>query len=136
MAVLRYLDDSGQLQIRTLDTEHFVIGRAASCQLVLADDMISREHLRIDLESEGRFRIRDLGSRNRTLVNGELTTETLLNSGDILRVGKYVFEYLDDTSGPEKGEEADQNVPPPHEGGGVMMQMVLTERFVVFQLSS
>ena len=102
MAVLRYLDDSGQLQVRTLDTEHFVIGRAATCQLVLGDEMISREHLRIDLESEGRFRIRDLGSRNRTHVNGELTSETLLNSGDIIRVGNYVFEYLDDTSGPER----------------------------------
>ncbi|GAF68333.1 unnamed protein product, partial [marine sediment metagenome] len=102
MAALRYLDASGQLQIRTLDTEHFVIGRASTCQLVIADDMISREHLRIDLESEGRFRIRDLGSRNRTHINGELTTETLLTSGDIIRVGDYVFEYLDDASTPER----------------------------------
>lgn len=102
MAALRYLDTSGQLQIRTLDTEHFVIGRASTCQLVIADDMISREHLRIDLESEGRFRIRDLGSRNRTHVNGELTTETLLTPGDIIRVGDYVFEYLDDASAPER----------------------------------
>ncbi len=102
MAVLRYLDESGQLQIRSLDTEHFVIGRASTCQLILADDMISREHLRIDLESGGRFRIRDLGSRNKAFINGELTTETLLTSGDIIRVGDYVFEYLDGESAPER----------------------------------
>jgi serine phosphatase RsbU (regulator of sigma subunit) len=102
MAALRYLDESGQLRIATLDSEHFVIGRAATCQLALADDMISREHLRIDLESEGRFRIRDLGSRNKTYINGELTTEKLLTSGDIIRVGDHVFEYLDDMSVPER----------------------------------
>jgi serine phosphatase RsbU (regulator of sigma subunit)/pSer/pThr/pTyr-binding forkhead associated (FHA) protein len=101
MAVLRYIDESGQLRVKTMDTEHFVIGRAPTCQLVLNDDMISREHVRIDLESAGRFRIRDLGSRNRTHVNGELTTDRLLTSGDIVRVGDHVFEYLDDESGAE-----------------------------------
>ena len=28
MAQLRYLDDAGQLQTKTLDVEHFVVGRA------------------------------------------------------------------------------------------------------------
>ncbi|MCH7808387.1 MAG: SpoIIE family protein phosphatase [Planctomycetes bacterium] len=102
MAILRYLDDAGRLQTRTMDAEHFVIGRADSCQLTFADDMISREHVRIDLEREGRFRIRDLGSRNKTYVNGELITETLLTSGDIIRVGDHVLEYLDDSTDSEK----------------------------------
>jgi len=116
MAFLRYLDESGQLQIKTIDTEHFAIGRAPTCQLILADDMISREHLRIDLESEGRFRIRDLGSRNKTYINGELTTDTLLTSGDIIRVGDHVFEYLDGESVPERVDlefvAADRTEPP------------------------
>jgi len=96
MAALRFLDDAGRIQTSVLDSEHFVIGRAPSCQLVLDSDMISREHLRLDLAGEGRFRIRDLGSRNKTFVNGEQINETLLNPGDIIRAGDRVLEFLDD----------------------------------------
>lgn len=73
-----------------------MIGRAATCQLVFDDDMTSREHVRIDLEGDSRFRIRDLGSRNKTFVNGELITETLLTAGDVIRVGDHVVEFIDD----------------------------------------
>jgi len=97
MAVLRYIDDAGQLQTKSVEAEAFLLGRATTCQLVLIDDTISREHLRIDREDGGRFRVRDLGSRNKTFVNGELITETLLNSGDIIRAGARVVEFLDDT---------------------------------------
>jgi len=96
MALLRYVDDSGQLQSKMLDSESFLIGRASSCQLVIESETISREHSRIDLEKDGRFRIRDLASRNRTYVNGELATETLLTGGDIIRVGDRVLEFIDD----------------------------------------
>ncbi len=96
MAFLRFIDDAGILQSRSLDTEQIVIGRAANCEIIFDTDTISREHARIDVESDGRFRVRDLGSRNRTLVNGELITETLLAPGDILRIGDRVIEYRDD----------------------------------------
>jgi phosphoserine phosphatase RsbU/P len=102
MALIRYVDDAGQLQTRTLDTEAFVIGRAASCQIVFDSDMISREHARIEIEKDGRFRLRDLGSRNRTYVNGELITETLLTGGDVVRTGDRVFEFLDDAVTPDR----------------------------------
>ncbi|MGB2986423.1 MAG: SpoIIE family protein phosphatase [Phycisphaerae bacterium] len=102
MAYLRYLDDSGQLQTKVLDSEHFLIGRASTCQLVVDSEMISREHVRIDLEGDGRFRIRDLGSRNKTYVNGELVNETLLTPGAIIRFGDQVVEFVDDAAAPEK----------------------------------
>ena len=101
MGALRYLDDAGRLQTKLLDSEHFLIGRAPTSQLILDSDMISREHLRIDLESNGRHRIRDLGSRNKTYVNGELITETLLTGGDIIRAGDRVLEFLDDSTKPD-----------------------------------
>lgn len=102
MAYLRFLDDTGQLQTQVLDSEHFVIGRAPTCQLSFDSDMISREHLRIDMEGDGRFRARDLGSRNRSYINGELVSETLLTPGAVLRVGDRVLEFVDDSSSPEK----------------------------------
>ncbi len=102
MAQLRFLDDAGLLQIKSLDKPQFLIGRGQHCQVVLDDDMISREHVRINVESDGRFRISDLGSRNKTHVNGELITETLLTPGDIIRVGEHVLEFLDDSAAPDK----------------------------------
>jgi hypothetical protein len=102
MAYLRYLDANGQLQTKVLDAEHFVIGRAPSCQLTVESDMISREHVRIDLEGDGRHRIRDLGSRNKTYVNGELITETLLTPGAIVRFGDQIVEFVDDSAEPER----------------------------------
>jgi len=101
MAYLRYLDDSGRLQTKVLDSEHFVIGPASTCHLPLDSEKISREHLRIDLESDGRYRAHDLGSRNKTYVNGELITETLLTSGSVIRLGNRVVEFVDDASRPE-----------------------------------
>lgn len=102
MASLRYLDNVGQLQMRSLDSAQFVVGRAETCQLPIDSDMISREHMRIDVEADGRYRIRDLGSRNKTFVNGEQIRETLLTPGAIIRVGDNVLEFVDDSAGPEK----------------------------------
>lgn len=96
MAILRYLDDTGHLQSKSLDSGQFVIGRAPTCSLAFDSDMISREHLRIDIEPDGRFRLRDLESRNKTHVNGELVAETVLSSGDIIRAGDRVMEFIDD----------------------------------------
>lgn len=101
MVRLRYLDAADRLQTRLLDAEHFVIGRAANCQLVIDSERISREHLRIDLESDGRYRIHDLGSRNKTYVNGELVTEALLTPGAIIRFGDQVVEFVEDAAAPD-----------------------------------
>ena len=102
MAYLRFLDDTGRLCAKTLEAEHFVIGRADTCQLSLESDMISREHVRIDVDNGGRFRIRDLDSRNRTYVNGELITEALLTPGAIIRIGDRVVEFVDEGVASEK----------------------------------
>ncbi len=101
MALLRYVDGEGRLHTRLLDSENFILGRANTCQLAIDSEMISREHLRIDLEANGRYRIRDLGSRNKTYVNGEQITETLLTGGDIVRAGDQVLEFLDDAGRPD-----------------------------------
>ena len=96
MSELRYLNEAGFLESVTLGATPTVIGRAASCQIVLDSEMISREHARVEVEPDGRFKIRDLGSRNKTLVCGQQIAETILDYGDIIRVGDRVLEYLDD----------------------------------------
>ena len=96
MAQLRYLDQAGYPQTINLGEEPFLIGRQNTCQIVFIDDMVSREHTRIDNEKEGRYRIRDLGSRNKTVVNGQVVSETLLQPGDFVRIGEHVLEFVDE----------------------------------------
>jgi hypothetical protein len=102
MAQLRFIDDAGQIRTKTLDAEACLVGRATTCQIVFVDDTVSREHARIELDSGGRFRVKDLGSRNKTFVNGELITETFLTGGDIVRAGARVMEFLDEAPPREK----------------------------------
>ncbi len=101
MTQLRFFDERHVLQTRTLGKEKFVIGRIEPAQLIVADDLVSREHARIDRDPDGRYRIRDLGSRNKSFVNGQQINETLLSHGDIVRIGPRVFEYLDHSHSPQ-----------------------------------
>ena len=119
MAYLRFLNEAGQITCRALDSERFVIGRTESANLIFDSDMISREHLAIELEADGRFRIRDLASRNKTYINGELVSDTLLYPGDIIRAGDRIAEFVDDSASPTRIDldflTPDQTEPPSSE---------------------
>jgi hypothetical protein len=68
------------------------IGRDEGCFIRLSSTEISRQHCMLRSTPQG-IVIRDLGSRNGTHVNGQrLQGETLLERGDILRVGTVEFE--------------------------------------------
>ena len=63
-----------------------VLGRSSTCELVLADDTVSRRHaeLRID---DGCWLLRDLGSSNGTWVNGRRVMEAEVRPGDVVNLG-------------------------------------------------
>jgi len=82
MAIVRYVDNTGRVCTCDVGGESSVIGRAPSCQIAIEDDTISREHARIQRDKEGQFTLRDLGSRNRTYLNGQAITESPLAPGD------------------------------------------------------
>src|SRR3954462_6541212 len=70
-----------------LKKDKFLIGRAKECALRAGSEAISRRHCAI-LHRETGWTVRDLGSRNGTLVNDErITKEVPLKDGDLLRVG-------------------------------------------------
>ena len=76
----------------------FLVGRAPECKLRPNSDMVSRRHCMINL-SEGRATIRDLGSRNGTLVNDQkIPGEQELRTGDKIKVGPLEFEVHLSTS--------------------------------------
>jgi hypothetical protein len=63
------------------DGRHFIAGRSSEADLVLADDAVSRKHARFYIERR-RTWVRDLCSRNGTLVNGAPVKRHCLRPGD------------------------------------------------------
>ncbi len=69
------------------------IGRSPSCEIQLEDDKVSRKHAHVFVR-DGQVWVRDLGSRNGTLVNGErLLGEARLVPGDRVQVGETTAIY-------------------------------------------
>lgn len=71
----------------------FVLGREPSCDIVLANKLVSKRHAMIYWEAGG-FYIADQNSANGTLVNGQqITAPTPLQDGDRIEIGETVFSY-------------------------------------------
>lgn len=69
-----------------------LIGRDPNCDVVLNRGNVSRRHLAI-AEVDGRVYVRDLGSTNGVLVNGQrVTGGRWLELGDRLRIGEQWFQ--------------------------------------------
>ncbi len=68
--------------------ESTTLGRAKDCDVVLPERQVSRHHARIERDSRG-FIIRDLGSKNGTVVNDEIIRERpyRLRDGDEIELG-------------------------------------------------
>jgi transcriptional regulator with GAF, ATPase, and Fis domain len=79
------------------------VGRDPNSAVSLADASVSRKHCLLRQEEDGRFQIKDLDSRNGTLVNGVAVKEQWLRHGDEIATGDSVFLFL--------LEEEDQAVP-------------------------
>lgn len=79
----------------------FVFGRGPECHIRPNSPWVSRQHCLLRI-AEGSVHIRDLGSSNGTLVNGErVTDERPLQEGDQLQVGPLVLKLvLDDNISP------------------------------------
>jgi pSer/pThr/pTyr-binding forkhead associated (FHA) protein len=90
--LLRWHDPAGPME-RELPQGAFTLGRALTCEVVLADVAASREHARIHVRGAGAA-IEDLGSRNGTYVNGQRITAARLHPGDEIRIGDTVLRFM------------------------------------------
>lgn len=69
-----------------IDKDVSVLGRDGTCDFVVEDDTVSRQHVRIRNDS-GKFVLFDLGSGNGTHLNGEQIQRAELQDGDVIKVG-------------------------------------------------
>lgn len=89
----------------TLDRPAFSIGRAPDNGIALDHLTVSTAHAVLDVEG-GRARLRDLRSRNGTLVNGARIDERWLEHGDLIEIGVFRLRYIVDGAPAEPLEPA------------------------------
>ena len=73
-------------------TSRITIGRSSSCDVVIDDMLVSREHSEIQ-QIKSSFYIKDLDSRNGTFVNDEKVPKgkyIKLNPNDVIRLGSKI----------------------------------------------
>ncbi|HEX5754317.1 MAG TPA: GGDEF domain-containing protein [Archangium sp.] len=77
-----------------LQETEFTIGREEGNHIVVDLDNVSRRHAMI-IRKQGRMFVKDLASTNGTYLNDqEVTQETPLRSGDLIKVGGSIFKFL------------------------------------------
>lgn len=70
----------------------YCLGRGPECQIRLNSELVSRQHCLLRITTDAVF-IRDLSSRNGTLLNGTLIAgECPIVNGDQVQIGPVTFE--------------------------------------------
>src|SRR5579863_9114846 len=89
------------------------LGRDPTNAVAVVDPSVSRKHCQLRQGEDGRFQIKDLASRNGTLVNGLAVKEEWLHHGDEIATGDSVFLFLleDDERVPPSRVEFDDDHP-------------------------
>jgi len=77
-----------------LGTDELVFGRDSANPVCIPDEGVSRHHAALRPLPDGVWEVRDLGSTNGTLVNGERIVRHLLRDGDRLLIGHTVLKYF------------------------------------------
>ncbi|WP_437191166.1 FHA domain-containing protein [Planctomicrobium sp. SH527] len=91
-----------------------LIGRRSNCDIVLTFPNISSQHCELELV-DGYWQVRDMGSRNGVLVNGERVNTRFLHPGDNLAIAKSLYKIQYEPSG---------DAPPPAEENPFEMSLL------------
>src|SRR4030042_1429232 len=112
------------------------IGRANDCDVILNDRLVSRKHAVLSFDQKADvWTVEDLGSSNKTYLNGEAVAKGQVKTGDELKIGAFSIELnlgdrIEDEEEIGGGGSADSTVDgeegavgaslgPPKEGAGV-----------------
>ncbi len=92
--VLRFI--SGKYQggeFPIVNDKPIIVGRSSDLDMVLVEDMVSRKHARITMQTD-QIWIEDLGSTNGTFVNGEKIKRARLKEGDRVLIGTSILKVI------------------------------------------
>jgi adenylate cyclase len=84
------------------------LGRHPDNSIQVLDRIVSKEHARVTLAPNGSWVMRDAGSLNGTMVNGERIGEAVLKDGDRIQLGNTTFQFNDDNPRAHQAELAAQ----------------------------
>ncbi len=82
----------GSRKIFPLPSSVTVIGRRNDCDLCIPLMSVSKRHCQLNCD-QGVLRIRDLGSRNGTYLNGKRIDGATIKAGDYIEVGHLTFLF-------------------------------------------
>jgi len=84
------LKKNGSRKVFPLPSSVTVIGRRHDCDLCIPHMSVSRRHCQLN-HNGGILKVRDLGSRNGTILNGKRVDEAAVQKGDYIEVGPLKF---------------------------------------------
>lgn len=83
---------NGSQKVFPLPSSVTVIGRRHNCDLRIPLMSVSKRHCQLNHDS-GILKIRDLGSRNGTILNGKPIDEAVVKAGDSVGIGPLAFVF-------------------------------------------
>ncbi len=86
------LKKNGAQRVFPLPSKVTVIGRRHNCDLCIPLISVSRRHCQLNHDG-GLLKIRDLGSRNGTILNGKAINEAVIKAGDRVEIGPLAFVF-------------------------------------------
>ncbi|HZK81883.1 MAG TPA: SpoIIE family protein phosphatase [Humisphaera sp.] len=89
-------DATGEIMRVPFTDDRLIVGRSPQARVRLDHALVSRQHAELWRGEDGKYCVRDLKSRNGTVVNGEaLADARVLGSGDQVGIGPFVLTILD-----------------------------------------
>jgi len=94
MARLILTHEGAVMREYQLKGDRTTVGRKPQCDIHLEDPTVSGEHA-VFLKLQ-HFYVEDMGSTNGVILNGKRVTKRQLNTGDIVRIGRHEFKFIDE----------------------------------------
>jgi len=81
------------------------IGRGADNHVFLPDRTVSKKHAVIVCDGDGRWEVQDLGSANKTYLNGEVVAKAPIKTCDAIRITDFTLEVSLDERPPDSSAQ-------------------------------